>query len=72
MTIQYKDTRNETVVYSGLKTIGRIKRVDGGWAYHPEETGVAVNPVLPSRLKVKEALRFMRRETKPPVLRRAD
>tara|TARA_R110000824_G_scaffold120382_3_gene275615 strand:- start:7747 stop:7938 length:192 start_codon:yes stop_codon:yes gene_type:complete len=59
--IKYKDGRDETIVYAGLKTLGRIKRVDGGWAYHPEENEDAARAVFPSRQKVKEALQFLRR-----------
>ena len=61
MKINYKDERDSTSVYAGLKKIGRIQRVDGGWTYasiNASQEDVDKAPVYSSRQAVKDAVVF--------------
>lgn len=59
-TITYKDNRDDTVVYSGVTTIGKIVRAEGGWTWLPKgaEKVDDAMPRFSSRQRAKEGLTF--------------
>ena len=59
--VSYKDDRDITQVYCGLRLVGTIERVGGGWSYFTiNKAHSGGEPVFPSRKLCKDSLTFTR------------